>query len=251
MSSRDAHRTLSRPRGAPLAAVGVALVLIALFLVVGGAVESGRTLAFDLAAHRVAHEDIGSQLEGVMEAGPLLGTSTLLWAPLMAAWLLYRHRFPGALTVGVSEAGAFVLYAALKGLFHRVRSGDTPPHNVFGYLFPSGHTMASIVTFGLLGYLIGARYRGWARAGAMVVTVGIIAFVALSLVYLDTHYITDVIGGFLVGGAWLTLSIDLLRHVETAAGWRVRHGTIDVFRTSDSNMSGSDCWSGGRRTRQE
>lgn len=212
----DAHHTLSRPRGASLAAVAVALVLVALFLVVGGEVESGHTLAFDLMAHRVAYEDIGPRLEGVVEAGPLLGTTTLLWAPLMTAWLLYRHRFASALTVGASEAGAFVLYAALKGLFHRVRPGDAPPHNVFGYLFPSGHTMASIVTFGLLGYLIGARYRGWARASAVVVTVGIIAFVALSLVYLDTHCITDVIGGLPIGGAWLILSIDLLRRVEAA-----------------------------------
>jgi len=218
MSSHDAPHTLSHPLRSPLAAVGVALVLIALFMVVGGAVESGRTLTFDLAAHRMAYEDIGPRLEGVMEAGPLLGTSTLLCAPLMTAWLLYRHRLPSALTVGVSEAGAFVLYAVLKGLFHRVRSGDAPPHNVFGYLFPSGHTMASIVTFGLLGYLIGARYRGWARAGIVVVTVGIVAFVALSLVYLDTHYVTDVVGGLLVGGAWLILSIDLLRRVEAAAG---------------------------------
>ena len=216
MPSHDAHHTLPRPCRAPLAAASVALVLVALFLVVGDAVASGRTLAFDRIAHRVALEDIGPRLEGIMAAGPLLGTSALLWASLLTAWLLYRHRLPSALTVSASEAGAFILYAALKGLFHRVRSGDAPPHNVFGYLFPSGHTMASIVTFGLLGYLIGARYRGWARAGAVAVTVGIVVFVALSLVYLDTHYITDVIGGLLIGGAWLILSIDLLRRVEAA-----------------------------------
>lgn len=214
----DAPRPLVRPQRAPLAAIGVALVLVALFLLVGSEVESGRTFTFDLMAHRMVYKDIGPRLEGVMDIGPLLGASALLWAPLMTAWLLYRHRFPSALTVGASEVGAFVLYAVLKGLFHRVRFGDATPHNVFGYLFPSGHTMASIVTFGLLGYLIGVRYRGWTRASVVVVMVGIIAFVALSLVYLDTHYITDVIGSLLIGGAWLILSISLLRRIEAAAG---------------------------------
>ncbi len=214
MSSLDVRRAPSVAARPSPAAAGLALVLVALFVIVADEVALGRTLAFDLAAHRVVYKDIGPRLEGVMKVGPLLGTSALLCAPLMIVWLLYHRRLSSALALSVSEAGAFVLYVTLKGLFHRVRLGDAAPANVFGYLFPSGHALASIVTFGLLGYLIAVRCRGWARAGVVVATAGVVAFVALSLVYLDTHYITDVLGGLVVGGAWLTLSITGLRLVE-------------------------------------
>jgi len=41
-----------------------------------------------------------------------------------------------------------------------------------------------------------------------------VLFVGVSLVYLNTHYLTDVLGGLLIGGAWLIISLRILRRVD-------------------------------------
>jgi undecaprenyl-diphosphatase len=56
------------------------------------------------------------------------------------------------------------------------------------------------------------------RTGAAVITatVAIIAVVGLSRIYLGVHWLTDVLGGYLLGAAWLALML---------AG-RSRHGGL-------------------------
>ena len=53
---------------------------------------------------------------------------------------------------------------------------------------------------------------GWAvRFAVMMVAVGVVAFVALSRVYLRAHYLTDVLGGVALGvAAWSLVGIAAL-----------------------------------------
>lgn len=45
------------------------------------------------------------------------------------------------------------------------------------------------------------------------------ACVGLGLVYLDQHYLTDVIGGLLIGVAWLGVSLAMLGRVAPESRW--------------------------------
>ncbi|MCA1668660.1 MAG: phosphatase PAP2 family protein [Thermomicrobia bacterium] len=212
---------------------GLVALLIALFLLLGIVVKSGRTLAFDERAHHFVRGPVPTAFEEedtslrtrLMRLGPNIGTATVFVAPLAALILWYRRRRRAALLVIANTVGAFILTLCLKGVFQRTRSGDACHHGplcVIGYLFPSTHTILTLVTYGLLGALIASRFTGARRALVIVVVIFIIAFVAVSLIYLNTHYLTDVLGGFLIGGAWLIVSLHFLRSIEAWSGLRKR-----------------------------
>ncbi len=205
--------------------LGVVALLVALFLALGGVAKSGRTLAFDQRAHRVVRGSVPTAFEEddtsfrtrVMHLGPDIGTATILVVPLAALALFGIRRHRAAAFMIASPVGAFILTLCLKGIFQRTRSGQACHHGplcVIGYLFPSTHTILTIVTYGLIGALIAGRLAGVRRALVILFVIFMIGFVAVSLVYLDTHYLTDVLGGFLIGAAWLLVSLRVLRRYE-------------------------------------
>jgi membrane-associated phospholipid phosphatase len=89
-----------------------------------------------------------------------------------------------------------------------------PRPNLVAYGFPSGHVFGAVVFFGMLIYLLWALdvSRRWRAIGgaASVMAIGLIA---LSRLYVNAHWVTDVLGG-LVGGASL-----LLFAVTVVDGW--------------------------------
>jgi membrane-associated phospholipid phosphatase len=72
----------------------------------------------------------------------------------------------------------------------------THPRAVFegGDIFPSGHTSNAVVIFGVLA-IVAVRYRRPMIALAVVMSTTI----GLGTVFLDTHWVTDVLGGWLAG----------------------------------------------------
>jgi undecaprenyl-diphosphatase len=80
------------------------------------------------------------------------------------------------------------------------------------YSFPSGHSMAAMISYGLLGYLflLALPPRRSVRGLALACLSLIVLIVGFSRMYLSAHWLTDVLGGFLLGAAWLALCIGLL-----------------------------------------
>jgi len=69
-----------------------------------------------------------------------------------------------------------------------------------GYGIPSGHTQSAVVVWGFLGSVV-RRAWFWAIAAVLIV------LIPLSRIYLGVHFPTDVLAGYLLGGAvlWLWL----------------------------------------------
>jgi PAP2 superfamily len=63
-------------------------------------------------------------------------------------------------------------------------------------IFPSGHTANAVAVWGTLAYLATRHRRAaGAAAGVMALAIG------LATVYLGTHWVSDVLGGW-AAGAW-------------------------------------------------
>ncbi len=71
------------------------------------------------------------------------------------------------------------------------------------YSFPSGHTMNSLVFYLAIALILWGLNGRRVGAIAVVVAVLIAVSVGLSRIYLGYHYVSDVVGGFAAGLAWL------------------------------------------------
>ena len=79
--------------------------------------------------------------------------------------------------------------------------------------YPSGHAVRSIIVYGLIAVLITRFWRGERiRRGAPALAAVLIAAVGFDRLYLGVHWASDVMGGFLLGGAFFVLGILWMRH---------------------------------------
>jgi membrane-associated phospholipid phosphatase len=80
---------------------------------------------------------------------------------------------------------------------------EEPIVEAFGKSFPSGHTMATTVGYGtLLLVFMPLIPRRW-RIPAIVAYFLFVALMAASRLSLGVHFVSDVLGGFVLGLAWL------------------------------------------------
>jgi undecaprenyl-diphosphatase len=98
--------------------------------------------------------------------------------------------------------GDHLLTNAIKQLVDRARPTIEAVAATLGPSFPSGHTSTAAASWAAFALVAGRWWgrRAWpALAGAAV---GIAVAVALSRVFLDVHWLTDVLGGLALGWAW-------------------------------------------------
>ena len=104
----------------------------------------------------------------------------------------------------VTVVGGGLVDSVVKILVDRPRPVvDHPVITAFGKSFPSGHAMSSIVTYGALLLALLPVLPGRRRVAAIVVTVGLVLAIGCSRLILGVHFLTDVIGGYVLGLAWL------------------------------------------------
>ena len=157
----------------------------------------------------------------------LADTATLsVLGVVVAAGLLVRQRRWLALGWGVAVAGNALLNVTLKGIFERTRPiHDTTLFQPHGWSFPSGHSSAAVVAYGMLAYVLMRTWPPAQRnpAGCLLVVLAAsaVAFtIGCSRVFIGAHYASDVLAGFASGSAWLAVcigSIELRRHDRRSA----------------------------------
>ncbi len=142
-------------------------------------------------------------LHPAMEAVSVLGAGSGL-IPLIAlgSAVLWRSRRRWAVGLPAFMAGTGALQLLTKWAIDRPRPNELP------WGFPSGHVLSVVVFFGIVIYLVylscPARSR---RCLASAMCAGVVLAVAASRLYLEAHWLSDVVGGFLVGLAYLLLCI--------------------------------------------
>jgi undecaprenyl-diphosphatase len=154
-----------------------------------------------------------------------------LVALIVLALAMTRYWWSAGLTVAAT-GGAALLETLIKLVVSRPRP-HLFPHAVpaDGSSFPSSHAgnacAFALVTVYLLWHVSGQR--GLTMLSATIL-VAFILLVGLSRVVLGVHYPTDVVGGYALAGAWVTLLLTLiapaLREEAMHASLR-RHGPVD------------------------
>jgi undecaprenyl-diphosphatase len=96
-------------------------------------------------------------------------------------------------------------------------------HDVFagGDIFPSGHTANTVVLYGVIA-MVAVMFRVRYARLVVISAVFLAVTVGLCTVYLDTHWLTDVIGGWLAGGLVLLVLPTLMPYVQRLYAWLAR-----------------------------
>ncbi|GAA0721291.1 hypothetical protein GCM10010199_27640 [Dactylosporangium roseum] len=149
----------------------------------------------------------------------------LFWLIAIGVTLVaVRKQYKLAAFLVVTAAGGLVLDPTLKIAVGRLRPVvEQPIAHGGGNSFPSGHSLNSLICYGalLLVFLPALRPR-WRRA-ALIGVGALVVLVGFSRLALGVHFLSDVIGAWSLGIAWLlvcTTAFELLRRHE---GERVTH----------------------------
>jgi membrane-associated phospholipid phosphatase len=207
--------------------------LLALGAALGAAVYAGGLLPGDVAVARELQEQrpIDVVLLPLMVLVSAPGNDP--WAETLfvgaVALLVLERRWAAAVLVALTVV-ADVLAATIKLVVARPR--PTPDlveiyRQVSGYSFPSGHVVHYVVFYGVIGYLAwrtlpSSRPNPWLRRLLQIVLgvcCALVLLVGPSRVFLGAHWPTDVLGGYLLGGACLLLV------VAGHEWWTTRAGT--------------------------
>lgn len=119
--------------------------------------------------------------------------------------LFWRKVRGAAWTLPIAVIGAGILIQGVKLIFRRPRPTLFHPLlHESGYSFPSGHSLISVVVYGLLGYFVMHLFRRHAaRIAVAIVSILLILLIGLSRVYVGVHFPTDVLAGWTAGIPWL------------------------------------------------
>lgn len=84
------------------------------------------------------------------------------------------------------------------------------------YSFPSGHSLNSFFFYGFIAFLV---FR-FAKIGlkqkylASSLLFSLVILIGVSRLYLGVHFLSDVVGGFLVGWFWLNTAIYFMKDIQ-------------------------------------
>jgi undecaprenyl-diphosphatase len=127
---------------------------------------------------------------------------------LPVLWALRRGARRTALFLAVTSIGGGLVDSAVKVAVGRPRPEvDEPIATAFGKSFPSGHSMAAVVCYGALLLVALPFLSDRGRRLAVTGTALLVALIGFSRLTLGVHFLSDVLGGYVLGAAWLSASV--------------------------------------------
>jgi len=170
----------------------------------------------------LSHPGFVAAMQLVSDSG-----SALAWVVVLApvvGWLLWRRLAWVALFVVITAAGSSVLNAGVKMAVNRIRPALTHPvAREQGLSFPSAHAQAAVVGYALLLLVFLPILHGaWRRAAvAWAVVLGLA--IGFSRVALGVHFVSDVVGGYVLGAAWVAVMMAAFNVMEVERGRHPHH----------------------------
>ena len=100
------------------------------------------------------------------------------------------------------------------------------------YSFPSGHATVTVALYGFLAYIaIRFSERFAVQVRIVMMTILVTVLIGLSRIVLNEHYLSDVLGGYLVGTLWLTVAISVTEWltIKDKINWQITWSNAQIY----------------------
>ncbi|MFH0987999.1 MAG: phosphatase PAP2 family protein [Parcubacteria group bacterium] len=140
---------------------------------------------------------------------------------LLAIFLALKKKYAAKL-LALAMVGGSALEIILKMIFNRPRpenfllaEGVGPAQLKLTESFPSGHATVAIIFFAILFFAFKDKIKKpllrWLFGAINVL---LILIIGASRIYLNVHWLSDVIAGYALGLFWLTLSVFMINKLD-------------------------------------
>lgn len=161
----------------------------------------GGPLGMDVALFELMHGLRNPLADRPLAAIAALGDAQVLGPAALAvlAWLAWRRRWLAAAHWLAAIGFGVVLTVWLGAMIHIPK----PPTVTTGFGFPSVAVTMTTIIFGFFAVLVARELPGRDRVWPYVVAGVVVAAVGFARLYLGAHWLSDVLGGSLLGIVWL------------------------------------------------
>jgi len=139
---------------------------------------------------------------------------TVITAGVVTLYLLYRKNWWELFTLFLVAGVGEIILILLKLFFQRPRP---MPQMVaaHGYSFPSNHAFSAMIVYGFLIYIAWKSIKvGAVKFIISSISMLLIILIGISRIYLNVHWLTDVLGGYAAGFAWLVFSVIMVNTIK-------------------------------------
>jgi membrane protein DedA with SNARE-associated domain len=198
--------------GLPLTLLSIAFIYTLLLLmgVIGEVVKAEVIVSIDKNVESLLFVFRDPVLVKIFLWITVLGKLKIVLCLAVAASLLFKiwHRETFITPLWMTIAGSYLFIMLGKVTLHRPRPADLAVYSEPFSSFPSGHSTIAMALIGYIAYCLCRETDSWKnRINTSFVAGIVILLVGFSRMYLGVHYLSDVLGGFLLGLLWLMIGI--------------------------------------------
>lgn len=173
--------------------------LIIIFIILGLLAVNDLTSSFDDFIYSLISSFRSDLLTNVLRVITSLANykSILIYNILIILYILISKKSK-LLIIPLNSILSVVFNNVFKLIFRRDRPILIALITETGYSYPSGHAMISILFFGTLSYILGKSNIKYKNTLRIIIGIFII-LIGISRIYLGVHFVSDIIGGYLLG----------------------------------------------------
>lgn len=133
----------------------------------------------------------------------IVASLAIIASVILSLWKKKTYLIPFWISIAGSEL--FIFFGKLA--FHRSRP-EIAFYTENTFSFPSGHSTIAVAFYGFLTYIMFRETKKWKhKINTVFCGIILIFAIGLSRLYLGVHFLSDVLGGYLLGAFWLVASI--------------------------------------------
>ena len=193
------------------------------------------SLAQDLHARVVDSPTTVDALQLISFTGKPIFLGLVVGLPCL--WLLRHHAYKLIVFLILTSIGGGIVDTIVKVAVGRPRPHmDQPVATAFGHSFPSGHSMSSTICYGAVFLVFAPWFSEPVRKALLGLTIAMPILIGFSRLALGVHFLSDILGGYVLGLAWLIASVAAFEIYRVERGRPKTAATVEGVEPEDLDV---------------